>query len=182
MKKHIPVNCDCGRSLTVYCQSLLTGNTKSCGCIQGENRHNLSHSREYNSWKGMIQRCENPNHTYYPLYGGRGIRVCDRWSDFRNFLADMGPRPEGNSLDRVDNFGDYEPSNCRWASQKQQIRNMRANTLINHNGEWKTAVEWSEISPVDYCTFLWRYHSGWGMGKIMSTPSLMKRIRVKRRS
>lgn len=180
-EKHIPCICDCGSELTVYCQSLITGNTKSCGCLQGESRHLKSKSREYYSWKGMIQRCLNESHTYYPIYGGRGIRVCERWMDFRNFYSDMGDRPSGFTLDRIDNFGDYEPQNCRWASQKTQLRNMRANRLIYHNGEWKSAVEWSELSPVDYMTFLWRHKRGWPMDKIMSTPSKMTKNKGRKR-
>ena len=172
-EKYVICKCDCGTEKPFVARSLLTGNTKSCGCIQGETRHNKSFSGEYFSWKGMIQRCENPDHTFYDLYGGRGILVCDRWHDFRNFYADMGERPKGTTLDRIDNFGNYEPANCRWATQKTQIRNMRANLLIYHEGRWATAVEWAELSPVDYATFLWRHKKAWGMAKIMSTPSKM---------
>lgn len=172
-EKHFPVKCDCGSERLVSGASLVSGNSKSCGCIQGEKRHNKSLSREYYSWKGMIQRCENPDHTFYDLYGGRGILVCDRWHDFRNFYADMGERQEKTTLDRIDNFGNYEPVNCRWATQKTQIRNMRANLMIYHDGRWAAAIEWAELSPVDYNTFLWRHKRGWGMDKIMSTPSKM---------
>lgn len=86
-------------------------------------QHNKSNSREYKSWEMMIQRCTNPNFTRYPLYGGRGIKVCNRWLDFRNFYEDMGKRPENTSLDRINVNGNYEPTNCRWASQSEQIFN-----------------------------------------------------------
>ena len=82
-------------------------------------------SPTYISWKNMRQRCQNPNHPDYKDYGGRGIKVCKRWKDFVNFLKDMDERPEGKTLDRVDNSGDYEPSNCRWATPKQQAQNKR---------------------------------------------------------
>lgn len=165
--------CDCGEERVVHARSLPSGNTKSCGCIQGDERHDMSKSREYYSWKGMIQRCQNPNHIFFELYGARGVTICDRWLDFRNFYADMGPRPPRHTLDRIDNFGDYEPNNCRWATPKTQTNNMRANRLVFYNGEWLTAMQWSEKSPVDYDTFLWRLKRGWGMEKIMSTPSKM---------
>jgi len=121
----------------------------------------------------MIQRCENPAHTFFELYGARGVTVCERWHDFRNFFEDMGERPEKHTLDRIDNFGNYEPENCRWATHKTQINNMRANRIIFYDGKWLTAMQWSEKSPVDYDTFLWRLKRGWAMEKIMSTPSKM---------
>lgn len=85
-----------------------------------ENQHPL-----YATWKSMRQRCNDPNSSSYPRYGGRGIQVCSRWDDFQTFLADMGERPEGKTLDRIDNDGGYEPSNCRWATRSQQEKNKR---------------------------------------------------------
>lgn len=88
-------------------------------------RHGLTGSPTYNTWASMKQRCLNPNSPKYRLYGGRGITICDRWLKFENFLADMGERPPGLTLDRIDNDGDYEPGNCRWATSTQQIANRR---------------------------------------------------------
>jgi len=135
--------CDCGRETIVTGGNLRSGGTKTCGCMEGVLKHGAtrgSRSAEYRAWLAMKHRCLNPNLLHFKNYGGRGITVCDRWlhhqddgvHPFLNFLADMGPRPEGRtgkmptfSLDRIDNDGNYEPSNCRWATTKEQMTNRR---------------------------------------------------------
>lgn len=112
--------CDCG---TIEVVRALHG--RSCGCEQREaaTRHGLEGTKVYNVWGSMLQRCRNPRHRAFHNYGGRGIRVCDRWLDFRNFFADMGHAPAGLTLDRINNDGHYSPENCRWATWSTQNRN-----------------------------------------------------------
>lgn len=125
--------CDCGNTCLTR-----RGGSKSCGCIQREFltrtnpqraiKHGLSKSPEYAIWSGMLTRCYNPSATHYADYGGRGIKVCKRWrgeQGFQHFYADMGPRPEGKSLDRKNNNGNYTPSNCKWSTQRTQALNRR---------------------------------------------------------
>jgi hypothetical protein len=140
--------CDCGNTLTVTSSHLMLGHTKSCGCFRvevsrkwGESRKGISvnfvhghssssrgsprGSRTYSAWKAMRERCSNPKHQKYGYYGGRGISVCERWDSFVNFLFDMGECPPGLTIERVNNGGNYEPSNCKWATRSEQIRNQR---------------------------------------------------------
>lgn len=107
-------------------------------------QNNMSRSGVYRSWYAMIARCTRPRNDKYKFYGGRGIKVCDRWLEFKNFYADMGDRPEGMSLDRINNDGNYEPGNCRWATDKQQKRNRSSNRRLTAFGETKTVPEWGE--------------------------------------
>lgn len=138
--------CSCGEVVSVTTNSLKSGRKKSCRCLERENRrknllgggrrsHGLSDTREYKSWASMLQRCRNPKDPSFSLYGERGIRVCNEWLDFSNFLADMGERPEGTSLDRVDPNGDYTPENCRWATCSEQIANRRRYRPVSRRDE-----------------------------------------------
>jgi hypothetical protein len=118
--------CDCGNEVVARTYHVLSGASTSCGCFRRAvtvarfTKHGMSHSTEYNIWASMLQRCENPKHEQYKDYGGRGIAVCKRWHDFAKFYADMGQRPDGLTLDRIDNSKGYQPSNCRWATWLEQ--------------------------------------------------------------
>lgn len=127
---------------------------------------------EYNSWRGMVERCESPNHHQYADYGGRGITVYDRWrKSFMAFYEDMGSRPKGYTIERKDNSKGYEPGNCEWVSRSANCRNKRNNHLLTCDGVTKPLCEWCEETGLNYVTILSRINrSGWSVKKALTTP------------
>lgn len=171
--------CDCGRACVLVSSSgLLRKGTGSCGCLHRESagRNFLTHGQsgtpEHKCWMHIRQRCENPADQSYPNYGGRGIRVCQRWQSFDLFLLDMGPRPgPGYSIERVDVNGDYAPGNCIWATRPEQARNKRSSIWIEFNGERLHIKEWERRTGIGWSTLRHRYLDlGWSAEKTLVTP------------
>lgn len=162
--------CDCGKKKKILGQHLKRGMIKSCGCLSAERsgaralRHGQSRNGRtlaYRSWMAMKTRCTNPNQSSASHYVLRGIKICPRWiSSFENFFADMGPRPHGYTIERIENFGNYEPGNCRWATQKEQTNNSRKNLIIKYRGISLTASQWAERLGFDSQVIYSRHHSG----------------------
>lgn len=154
--------CDCGAIKTIRMDSVMSGHTKSCGCILDNSIHGMSGDSEYICWQKIKQRCLDSNHKMYSKYGGRGISVCERWLKFENFYSDMGRRPgPGYSIDRIDNDGDYCKGNCRWATWKQQGRNRGTNRFLDIDGKKMIAIEWCEKTGANYNTVCSRLRRGW---------------------
>lgn len=158
--------CKCGNKLEVRQSSISSERTKSCGCRKSKDvklrftKHGKHGIPEYNAWKALRSRCRNSDN-----YAGRGIKVCKRWSGengFQKFLKDMGLRPSSkHSIDRIDNDGDYRPSNCQWATRKQQNKNRRNSINIPFQGKVLTLMELSARTGVGYTTLKWRYENGY---------------------
>lgn len=164
--------CDCGMSAVVLGRNLKGGYTRSCGCLHKEvmSKHGMHGTRTYDTWRSMIQRCINTRCPVYDHYGGRGIKVCDRWLNFKNFYEDMGVRPEGTSIERVDVNGNYEPGKCIWATPKEQSANRRNNNEIAYDGMIKCLKGWCEYLSMHESTFRNRMGRGWSVKQIIETP------------
>lgn len=171
---HVECVCDCGGKATVASSQLRFGISQSCGCLRADQRlkhgaaRRSTRSSEYATWLQMRHRCRNPNDPAYHDYGGRGIQVCKAWEDFSQFLADMGQRPSGHSLDRINNDGNYEPSNCRWAPQSIQIRNRRNTRNITLNGVTMCLNDWAKKIGVSINRLQYRYERGMSAEEILS--------------
>lgn len=165
--------CDCGKEARPKGYVLKAGRAKSCGCFRKianvavRTTHGQSYTKLYRRWASMIRRCSDLN---YDRYGGRGISVCDEWRVFENFARDMGEPPAGKTLDRIDNNGNYEPSNCRWATVVEQNRNRRSNNLVTHNGETKCVTEWAEKYGIRQTLLRDRLLSGMRFEDAVSMP------------
>lgn len=168
--------CECGNEHVVNAGDFNHGHTKSCGCLRDEvieacrYKHGMRHSAIYDVWCGIISRCKNKNLKSYKYYGGRGIKVCNRWRKFENFYDDMGDIPDGKTIDRINNDGDYTPENCQWATRKQQCRNKTNNRMMTYNGKTMCVVEWAEELGIKGKTIYNRLEAGWPDVKALTTP------------
>lgn len=172
--------CDCGACVTVFTLSLKRGATTSCGCRKSEltsarsKTHGMSDSPEYGIWSGMLKRCFNKNNHAWADYGGRGISVYRGWLGKSGFLAwreYMGPRPSPlHEIDRINNDGNYEPGNVRWATTKQQTRNTRRNHMVEYQGHTKCIVEWEETLGFPHNVLAQRLNYGWSIERAFTQP------------
>ena len=172
--------CFCKTEKVVSAKALHSGSSKSCGCLNIEQKrliclkrnttHGLSKSKIHIIWVNMLQRCNNPRANKYNLYGGIGIRVCESWHTFDNFLLDMGfPPSDKHSIERIDSLGTYNLENCRWAIQKEQQNNRKNNRRITCKGKTKNLQQWSEISGVHRKTISDRISNGWSVDDALFT-------------
>jgi hypothetical protein len=173
--------CECGKISIVAVNHLRCGRTRSCGCLQKQlagqraRTHGMTKSLEYRSWLAMRKRCSDPKHPLYHRYGGRGILIDFRWlgkNGFKHFLDDMGPSPSArHTLDRIDNDGHYEPSNCRWVTRKEQCRNTSRNHRYAFRGLDLTIPEWAERIGMKVSTLNSRLTLySWSIKKALTAP------------
>jgi len=170
--------CSCGSTKEICAYNLTKGLTKSCGCLSAEmigersRTHGMTESREYQIWLGMKARCHTESNRAYKYYGAKGVSVCDAWfNSFEQFLADMGVAPEGASIDRVDVRGNYEPSNCRWATAEEQANNKSNNRRITWQGKTMTAAQWGRELGLKQHTILRRLRDGWTVPRALTVKN-----------
>jgi hypothetical protein len=168
--------CECGKIKSINGSSLKSGKILSCGCLK--NKHGKYKTTEYHTWGNMLDRCININSLLYKSYGGRGIKVCNRWKGkkgFINFLEDLGKKPSSkHQLDRIDNDGNYEPKNCRWVTPKENTRNKRNTKYITYNNNTNCVSAWAEGLGISTSTLFGRLRNGWSIERAL-TQKVQKR-------
>jgi len=174
--------CQCGTERALKSIVLRRNISMSCGCWKSEvttkrsTKHGHANSGKitptYHSWAGMVARCTNQKNKFFQNYGGRGISVCNQWNIFAGFLADMGEKPPKHSLDRINLNGNYEPSNCRWATAQEQAQNKTSNRLITFNGETRPLIEWARSLGICHSTLQERLEN-WSVAESLTTPKLL---------
>jgi hypothetical protein len=174
--------CECGTRKRVFGGDLKRGGSKSCGCLMRETSagrlrsHDMSRHRAYRNWIHAKGRCENPANEFYSSYGGRGIKVCERWSSFEAFWEDMGPTwKEGLTLDRIDNHKGYEPDNCRWATAMQQANNRWNNRIINTPNGPMTISQAARLFGIKRITLGQRVDANWPDDRLFDPPRFSMR-------
>lgn len=175
---HAICACNCGNTKRIQANHLASGDIRSCGCLRTEllvqrsSKHNMCGTKEYTAWTSMKMRCNNPSDDAYQHYGGRGISVCPAWNDsFEEFYTHIGQAPsKDHTVDRIDNNGNYEPNNVRWATRKEQAINRRTTELVTIKGIRKPAHEWRGLLGIVQCsTFCDRKHKGWDTMRALLT-------------
>jgi hypothetical protein len=176
--------CDCGKEKVIVGSSLKRGGTKSCGCLFADlyTPKGELYKATYNSWEGMMRRCNNAKSDGYKKYGARGINICVRWLSFANFHSDMGDRPEGRTIDRINNDDGYHcghcddcqehgwVANCRWATLDEQANNRRYDKCVSVNGDLVTLKKASSLVGIPYSALKWRKQNGWSTERALSEP------------
>lgn len=184
-KYYAVCQCDCGSALKrIRFDGLTNGVIVSCGCYHAERikTHGLHSSPHYSRWRNMIDRCNNPDCPAYPDYGARGIKVCDRWYDIKNYVADLPPGYfDGAHLDRIDNDGNYEPGNVRWVTPKRNHNNRRTTVMLSHDGRTMSMTDWSHETGLSISVIWSRINEhGWTVEQALTTPTLDKHERMRR--
>lgn len=172
--------CECGKQSSVRSDGLVGGTTTSCGCYNREIITKHGHatlsgvgiSSTYKSWYGMVRRCTDETYNVYEQYGAKGVTVCDRWLNFKNFLSDMGERPDGHTIDRVDGTKGYSPDNCRWSTYKEQTANRHNTLYVTYNDERKPLALLCREANLAYgMVFARIFKSGWSVERALTTES-----------
>lgn len=182
--------CICGKEIQVLQHRLTRSRTRSCGCLASDNSravleyvhrlnttHGLSRSPEYIIWRNILTRCYKTNCDHYQFYGAKGVKVCKRWQSFETFLADVGTRPSKQfTIERIDTNGNYEPSNCRWATRYEQARNRTNNHWVKIDGVTRILTDWCKIKQIKLTTVAQRLRRGWDPARAILTPVVGRRI------
>lgn len=169
--------CECGKEYASTAGHLKSGNIKSCGCLRASSGGHSNGgtdknpSREYHSWRSMKDRCYRPDNKKYKYYGGKGVTVCDEWNEsFAKFHEDMGDRPPGMSIDRIDSLGNYNKANCKWSTRAEQARNTSSNRMIEFRGRTQCLMDWAGGDRSVYATLFYRLKRIWSVEKTLTTP------------
>lgn len=181
--------CSCGNKKDITYYVLVKDKIKSCGCLQRENAaksasmksrtHGMKRTPTYNSWQSMKSRCYRSKDICFSRYGGRGIKVCSRWENsFENFYDDMGERPEGCTLDRINFDKDYSPENCRWATVQEQQNNRSSNSLFTYKGRTQNIRAWADEFGIGYYTLQGRLFNGWPIERALLNPVRKKNAKL----
>lgn len=173
--------CECGNVKEVYKGNLTSGGSVSCGCVGGTFKHGYTKTKIYFVWRNMVERCNNPKANWFYRYGGRGIIVCERWRNFKNFLEDMGDIPfKGAQLNRIDNNSNYCKENCKWSTATENARNKSNTIFLTFENKTLSLMEWSEITGIKPTVLRIRFYKGWDAERILTQQMRYKILENKK--